>query len=381
MKKKVVFLVRDLIFGGAQRQLVTLVKDFDKEKFDVTVLHFYPGPLSQDLVNHGISVISLEKGGRWDFLNFFWRLVKQLKELKPDVLHGYLGESNLLAIFLKPFFPSTRMVWGIRVSQMPDDALDWLGRILFNLQSRLSHWADLIIVNSHAARKDYLTYGFPPQKMVVVPNGIDTKKFQPNQEFGLKVRAELEISDDTILIGLVGRLELQKDHSNFLKAAAILCRNYQNIRFICVGTGPDNNYIQRLHQLTAQLNITDKVIWAGARGDIPAVQNALDIAISASAFGEGFGNTIGEAMACGTPCVVTDVGDSAWIVGDTGIVVKPENPEALAEGISCLIELSDVEKIVLQQKARQKIVDNFSVKQLVETTQSHCLNLLNPTSI
>jgi glycosyltransferase involved in cell wall biosynthesis len=381
MKKKVVFLVRDLIFGGAQRQLVTLVKDFDKEKFDVTVLHFYPGPLSQDLVNHGISVISLEKGGRWDFLNFFWRLVKQLKELKPDVLHGYLGESNLLAIFLKPFFPSTRMVWGIRVSQMPDDALDWLGRILFNLQSRLSHWADLIIVNSHAARKDYLTYGFPPQKMVVVPNGIDTKKFQPNQEFGVKVRAELEISDDTILIGLVGRLELQKDHSNFLKAAAILCRNYQNIRFICVGTGPDNNYIQRLHQLTAQLNITDKVIWAGARGDIPAVQNALDIAISASAFGEGFGNTIGEAMACGTPCVVTDVGDSAWIVGDTGIVVKPENPQALAEGISRLIELPDVEKIVLQQKARQKIVDNFSVKQLVETTQSYCLNLLNPTSI
>jgi glycosyltransferase involved in cell wall biosynthesis len=376
MKKKVVFLVRDLIFGGAQRQLVTLVKDFDKEKFDVTVLHFYPGPLSQDLVNHGISVISLEKGGRWDFLNFFWRLVKQLKELKPDVLHGYLGESNLLAIFLKPFFPSTRMIWGIRVSQMPDDALDWLGKILFHLQSRLSHWADLIIVNSHAARKDYLNYGFPETKMVVVPNGIDTEKFQPNKESRAKVRIELGISDDIILIGLVGRLELQKDHSNFLKAAAILCNNYQNIRFVCVGTGPDSNYIQQLYELTAKLNITDKVIWTGARGDVPAVQNALDIATSASAFGEGFGNTIGEAMACGTPCVVTDVGDSAWIVGDTGIVVIPENPQALAEGISHLIELPDVEKKALQQKARQKIVDNFSVKQLVETTQSHCLNLI-----
>jgi glycosyltransferase involved in cell wall biosynthesis len=377
-RTKIAFLIRDLDYGGAQRQLVTLVKDFDKQKFDVTVLSFYSdSPLAKDLKDSGIPFISLEKKNRWDIISFFWRLVRHLKEIKPDVLHSYMGESNTIAIFLQAFFPSTRIIWGIRVSQTPTEAYDWLGNFLFKLERLLSNFADLIIFNSHAAKEDYVTLGYPPAKTVVVSNGIDTERFQPDKEAGAKVRTEWGISQEEILIGLVGRLYPQKDHPNFLRTAAILSKDFQNVRFVCVGTGPDNDYNQQLYKLTEELGIKEKVIWTGARADMRAVHNALDIAVSASAFGEGFGNVIGEAMACGIPCVVTDVGDSAWIVGDTGIIVPPQDPQALASACSQLIKLSAAEKIALQEKVRRKIIECFSVKKLVETTQSFCLKTLS----
>ncbi|MEH1770972.1 MAG: glycosyltransferase [Nostoc sp.] len=377
-KKKIVFIIRDLGYGGAQRQLVTLVKDFDKEKFDVMVLHFYSGGhLEKDLKERNIPVISLEKQGRWDLLGFCWRLTRQLKQIKPDLLHTYMGESNIIAILLKPFFPGIPIIWGMRVSQSPANSVDWLGNILNKLESLLSHTVDLIIVNSHAGKEDCLSYGFPAEKMVVVSNGIDTEHFKPERELGVKVRGEWGISETQILIGLVGRIYPQKDYPNFLQAAALLCKEYQDLRFVCVGTGPDNNYVQELYHLAEGLGISKRVIWAGARGDMRAVHNALDIAISASAFGEGFGNTIGEAMACGVPCVVTDVGDSAWIVGDSGVVVPPHDSKALAVGMKRLIELNYHERIALQEKARRKIVECFSVDNLVGTTMLHCLQILS----
>jgi glycosyltransferase involved in cell wall biosynthesis len=357
---------------------VTLVKDFDKQKFDLTVLHFYSGgPLEKEIKERDIPVISLEKRGRWDFLGFLWHLIRHLKQIKPDIVHTYMGESNILAILLKPFFPSTRIIWGMRMSQAPTEAIDWLGNLLGKLESFLSRAVDLIIVNSHAGKEDCLSYGFPAEKMVVVSNGIDTERFQPDLEAGVKVRAEWGILETQIVIGLVGRIYPQKDHPNFLRAVALLCKDDENLRFVCVGTGPDKNYIQEMYQIAEELGISNRVIWTGARADMRAVHNALDIAVSASAFGEGFGNTIGEAMACGVPCVVTDVGDSAWIVGDTGVVVPPQNSEALAAGIKQFIELDTDKKTALQKKARRKIVECFSVDKLVSTTLSHCLRTLN----
>ncbi|NJR14323.1 MAG: glycosyltransferase [Calothrix sp. CSU_2_0] len=377
IKKKIVFLIRDLNCGGAQRQLVTLVKGIDNTRFDVAVIYFYPGgTLVQELQDNNCKVICLNKQGRWDISNFLWRLLNELKKINPDILHGYMGEANLLSILIKPFLPFTRIVWGIRCSKMNLDVYDWLSRFLSKVECFLFQFADLIIINSHAGKKDLLNFGFSEQKMVVVPNGIDTNRFQPDREAGIKVRSEWQVSSQQILIGLVGRLDPQKDHPNFLKAAALLCQEYDNIQFVCVGTG-DSKYIEELQQISEDLAISNRVIWAGRRTDMRAVHNALDIAVSASGFGEGFGNTIGEAMACGVPCVVTDIGDSAWIVGDTGIVVPPHNCQALAAGCKHLIELNNDEKITIKQKARKKIVECFSVDKLVENTLSHCLQTLS----
>jgi glycosyltransferase involved in cell wall biosynthesis len=377
MKKRVVFIIRDLNYGGAQRQLVTLVKAMDKESFDVTLLYFYSGGLLlKDLKDSGCRIICLEKQERWDVLGFFWRFFQHLKRINPDVLHGYLGESNIVTMFLKPFFPSTRIIWGIRGSNTPPGRYGWLGRLLSQLQRFLSSFTDLIIVNSHAGKDYCLSHGFAPDKMVVISNGIDTERFQPDSEAGAKVRSEWGISEKIILIGLVGRLDPMKDHPTFLKAAALLCKEREDVHFVCVGIGPEH-YTLELQQLTNELGISEKVIWAGGRSDMPTVHNALNIASSSSSYGEGFANVIGEAMACGVPCVVTDVGDSAWIVGDTGIVVPPKNPEALAAGWNSLLNLAVTDQVALAEKARKTIVENFSLRNLVQKTEFHCSILLN----
>jgi glycosyltransferase involved in cell wall biosynthesis len=373
MKKKVVFLIRDLNYGGAQRQLVTLVKALHQEDcLDVTVLHFYSGgPLLKDLIDRGITVISLEKQERWDVLGFFGRLFGHLKRIQPDVLHGYLGESNIVSIFVKPFFPSTRIIWGIRESNTPSDRYGWLGTLLSLLERLLSSFTDLIIVNSHTGKTDYLDRGYAPDKMVVISNGIDTEHFQPDSEAGAKVRLEWGISPNTILIGLVGRLNPMKDHPTFLKAAALLSKEMEDVHFVCVGVG-EENYAKELYQLTDDLGISEKIIWASGRSDMPAVFNTLNIACSSSSDGEGFPNVVGEAMACGVPCVVTDVGDSAWIVGDKGVVVPPKNPEALKTAINSLIEKTNLDDYN-RQEIRQLIVEQFSVRQLVLKTQAALL--------
>ncbi|MDM9381275.1 glycosyltransferase [Chlorogloeopsis sp. ULAP01] len=369
MTKKIVFLIRDLNYGGAQRQLVTLAKSLNQQNFDVTILCFYPHcPLEKDLINSNVKLISLQKQGRWDLIRFFWRLVQYLKHIQPDVLHGYLTEPNLFTICLKPLFPSTRMIWGIRGSNYECDRHDWRVQLYQQLENLLSHFADLIIVNSHAGRDDYLTRGFPASKMIVIPNGIDTERFQPNPEAGAKVRQEWGISEDTILIGLVGRLDPMKDHPTFLKSAALLCAERKDVHFVCVGTGSEN-YARELHQLTADLGISEKVIWAGARSDMPAVHNALDVAISASAYGEGFSNTLGEAMACGVKCIATDVADSAWIIGDAGLVIPPKSPEALTAAIKQFIDNAQFNG-KSREDIRQQVVTRFSVRQLLLKTEA-----------
>ena len=369
MKKRVVFIIRDLNYGGAQRQLVTLVKAMDKESFDVTLLYFYSGGLLlKDLKDSGCRIICLEKQERWDVLGFFWRFFHHLKRINPDVLHGYLGESNIVTMFLKPFFPSTRIIWGIRESNIPPGRYGLLGRLLSQLQRFLSSFTDLIIVNSHAGKDYCLSHGFAPDKMVVISNGIDTERFQPDSEAGAKVRSEWGISEKIILIGLVGRLDPMKDHPTFLKAAALVCKEREDVHFVCVGIGPQH-YTLELQQLTNEFGISEKVIWAGGRSDMPTVYNALNIASSSSSYGEGFANVIGEAMACGIPCLVTDVGDSARIVGNTGIVVPPRDPAALMSGWCSLIALTPLERVVLGERVRDRIVENFSIRKLVETIE------------
>lgn len=375
MKKNVAFIIRDLNYGGAQRQLITLVKAIDKQKFDITIFYFYAnGFLEKDLKGTDIHLICLDKQARWHVFGFLWRLFRHLKQIKPDVIHGYLSESNLLTIFFKPLFLSTKVIWGIRHSDVNVNEYDWLEKLIFKIECLLSRFVDLVIVNSHAGRDYHLSQGFPKDKMIVIPNGIDTDRFKRDLEVGKSVRNEWQIPQNSILIGLIGRLAPVKDHPTFLKAAALICEEREDIRFVCIGNG-SSEYATSLHELSQELGLGDRVIWAIGRSDMPNVYSALDIVCSSSAYGEGFGNVIGEAMACEVPCVVTDVGDSAWLVGDTGIVVPPGNPEALKNGLISQIDiLFDNNLSSKTNIARQRIVEEFSVPQLALKTQSAILS-------
>ncbi len=363
---KIVFLARYLIFGGAERQMILLAKGLQERGHLVQVVVFYPnGPLEEELRKTGVPLRSLDKRGRWDIVGFFSRLIHLLREEKPDILHSYLSVPNLVTVMMKPLFHRIKIVWGIRSSNVDTGRYEWMARFSYWSECRLCRFVDLIIANSQAGFDYSVADGFPKEKMVVIPNGIDTERFRPDLMARRKVREEWKMTDREKLIGLVGRLDPKKDYETFLRAAALLMRERDDVRFVCVGDG-DADYRQALHALSHQLGLADRVIWAGARADMPVVYNGLDMMTSASSYGEGFSNVVGEAMASGVPCVVTDNGDSAFIVGELGIVVPPADPHALAQGWRiCLMK----DKSDLARQGRSRIVETFSLNQLVKKSE------------
>lgn len=362
---KIVVLSRSLQYGGAERQLVALARGLHQRGHSVTVAAFYAdGPLKAELDQAGVPVHLFHKKGRWDVVGFLVRLIGFLRVESPDILHGYLVVPNLLTVFLKPFLPKTKVVWGVRASDMDLSQFDWLARLTFKLSCRLSRFADCIIVNSHCGKTYHQQQGYPVERMVVISNGIDTERFKPSQEDRKRLRAEWKVEENEKLIGLMGRLDPMKDHPNFLKAAAILMRERNDVRFVCVGDGA-KEYREALHQMSVELGLASSLTWAGARTDASAVYNSLDIA-TCSSITEGFPNVVGEAMSCGIPCVVTDVGDSAVIVGDRGIVVPPRDPRSLADGWNrCLAKAY----VVPQKEIRNRIIREYSLQSLVEHTE------------
>jgi glycosyltransferase involved in cell wall biosynthesis len=362
---KVALIIRSLDCGGAERQLLTLARALDKRRFEITILTFYSdGIFEEELQGSGVRLITLNKGGRWDLIRFSARLIGELKKFQPDVIHSYLDIPNIVTVLAKPFCFRSATVWGIRSTNLDLNNCDWLHRVGFSFERRLAHFARHIIVNSRAGHSYLLSRGFPAEKLVMIPNGFDSQHFQPNAEARLKVRTELAVAHDQILIGLVARLDPIKDHRTFLRAAKLLSERCPRMRFVCVGTGPEL-YRQKLFKLAEEFALGDKVIWTGLRRDVADVYNALDVNVLCS-ITEGCPNVVGEAMACGIPCVVTDTGDAARIVGDTGFVCEARNPQALA---ATILKCIGADRGTLGINARRRIENQWNISRLIERTE------------
>jgi glycosyltransferase involved in cell wall biosynthesis len=372
---KITFLARSLNYGGAETQLVALAKGLHHLGHSIEVVVFYPdGPLERELREAGVPVQSLGKRGRWDVLGFLFRLLQAIRRQKPDVLHGYLVVSNILTILLKIASPRTHIVWGVRASKLDLSRYDWLTLVSNRVERALSRFADLIIVNSYAGLEHAVAQGFPRRRMLVIPNGIDTERFRPDAKEGRQVRKDWGLRDDLKVIGLVSRLDPMKDHPTFIRAAAHLLGERSDLCFVCVGDGTAN-YRQELLRLCEELNASEYFIFTGALANMPAIYNVMDVVVSSSSFGEGFSNVIGEAMACNVPCVVTEVGDSSWIVGENGYVVPAKNPKALKIAMAKLLD--DINSHGNHdEEIRQRVVNHFSIPKLVLATETALLSIL-----
>jgi glycosyltransferase involved in cell wall biosynthesis len=218
---------------------------------------------------------------------------------------------------------------------------------------------------SQAARDLHVAAGYDPAKFVFIPNGFDVMTFRPDPAARREARAELGLPEGAIAIGMVARFDAQKDHPNFIRAAALLARRLADVRFVLcgLGAGPENADLVRL---LAEHGVSDRFQLLGRRSDIPRVMNALDVCTLSSSFGEAFPLAIGEAMSCGVPCVVTDLGDSAYLVADTGRVVAPRDSAALAGAWETLARLEPEARRRLGFAARERIVQHFALARTVE---------------
>ncbi len=362
---EVVLFIRSLDVGGAERQLVALAKGLHSRGVPLRVLTFYPGgALLPELLAAGVPVEDLGKRSRWDVVPFLWRLYRRLRALRPKVLYSWLTTANTLAAVVGRMARVPRILWGVRASNMDFHRYDWFTRVEFLLTCLTARFADQIVCNSEAGKAFHIARGYPEGKITVIENGIDTERFRFDPEGRAHLRREWGIHENEFLIGLIARLDPMKDHETFLRAAALLAKERGDVRFICVGDGPVF-YRARLQALAAELGIQDRVLWAGARQDLPVVYSAIDLA-SSSSYGEGFSNAIAEAMSCERPCVATNAGDSARIIGDTGSVVQPRDPAALARAWHEMLALPREGRLCLGERARKRIVQAFSLERMVE---------------
>ncbi|WP_296509644.1 glycosyltransferase [Rhodoferax sp.] len=366
--KRIVLLARQLASGGAERQLVALACGLKDRGCDVRVVLFYGGGVfDAELVAAQVPVYFVEKRGRWDVVGFLFRLVGTLRQLEPKVIYSFLDLPNVLASLLSGFVGKPLLIWSVRAAGMEMLHYDWLMRIVPWVEARLSGRPRIIIANSYAGAAWAISRRFPRERLRVVHNGIDTVRFRPDAIGRARVRAEWGVNDSTVLVGLVARLDPMKDHRLFFQSCAALKVTQDDVRFVCVGGG-STAYQDELRKFAQQLGIGERVIWAGGRQDMPAVHSALDMECSTSAFGEGFSNAIGEAMACGVPCVVTDVGDSARIVMDVGEVLAPRDSAALTRALErLLIRIKNEPR--LGERARERIQCEFSLEQMVLRTE------------
>ncbi|MBC8331164.1 MAG: glycosyltransferase [Anaerolineae bacterium] len=372
-------LTRSLGSGGAERQLIELLRQLDKQTFNVVVLLFYAkGDLISDFRDiENIDIVDLAKKSRWDFFGFVRELVRQINKNQSEIIYGYLDVPNIFAI-LAGKTARKKVVYGVRSSHVDFSRYDWTAGIVYRIEAFLSRFADQIIVNSQTGLDYHRSRGFAPQKMRVIPNGIDAKRFRPNKILREQKRLAWGVSTQHILIGLVARLDPIKGHPIFLRMAAILNNQFPQVRFVCVGDGADD-YWQEMRLMANTLGLASSLVWAGSCTEMPSVYCALDIFVSAS-FGEGFSNVIGEAMACEIPCVVTNVGDSAHIVGNTGRVVAPNDPESLAAAVSEFLEMSAETRAALGRQARKRIQEKFSVEKMVAATEKTFKELADETA-
>lgn len=367
---RVVFLARSLRQGGAERQLVALATGLHRRGWPVTVVCFYGGGIFQaELESAGVPLIDLRKRGRWDVVSFLWRLLRTFRDTKPVIVHGYMPVANLLSLLARAAHPRTRVIWGVRSTLIDREDRDWLSRFTFNMTRRAARFADGIIANSEAGATYHVSLGYPGPRTRIVANGIDTQRFRFDAAGRARVREAWGVPDGCVLAGLVGRVDPMKDHATFLEAAALLAGRDACWRFVCVGGG-EPAYVQAMQSQAARLGLDGRLIWAGPRNDMAAVYSALDIAVSSS-WGEGFPNVIAEAMACERPCVVTDVGDSARIVGGCGAVVEARDPVALSAAIERVRTAlaTSTAAAGLGAMARNRIVKTYSVESLLRNSE------------
>lgn len=359
--------------------LYKLLSQSDRQAYVPAVISLSDvGPIGKKIESLGVEVKALGmRPGRLNLLALL-ELRKLLRSIQPDIVQSWMYHADLMSGLASLGNGKWPRVWGIRQSDLDPHTTKRMTRAVAWVSARLSGTVPTrIVCCSHASARVHSDIGYDREKMTVIPNGFDVSLFRPDPEARRAIRAELRIPEEAVVIGLVARLDPQKDHATFFRAASSLALSYPDVHFILAGKDlltdtprvagwlPDDARRARFHLL-------------GIRGDVAALNAAFDIACSSSAYGEGFPNVIGEAMASGVPCVVTDVGDSATIVGETGFVVKPRSDSALADALARMIEEGPERRADYGRAARERVIANFNLPIIVRMFEQLYDELLMP---
>jgi glycosyltransferase involved in cell wall biosynthesis len=360
---KVMHLITGTGVGGAEMMLFKLLSAMDRSRFSNVVYSMIePGPTADRIRALGIEVHTLGmKRGRLDPRAVF-RLARAVRTWRPDVLQSWMYHADLLGGLVGKLLARVPVVWNVRQSDLHPGTNRWLTLRVREICSLLSAWIPArIVCCAERSRIVHTSVGYRAPQMVVIPNGFDLDLYRPRPDADVICHERLGIPPHRYLISLIARYHPQKDHATFMAAAKRCIARHPKTLFALCGDGITNAN-EELMTLVRHAGLEDRVFLLGrlAPDDIALVMSRSSV-ITSSSSEEAFSNVIGEAMACGTVCVVTDVGDSAYIVGDTGVVVPSRSPEELAKGWIRVLEMDEKTRDALGQAARRRVETNFNL--------------------
>lgn len=360
---KIVHIITGLNDGGAESVLYRLCIS-DKENEHVVISFLDDGKYGSLLKNSGISVYCLNMSHGPLGLFKLHKLYLLILRLRPDVAQTWMYHADLLGGLVARLAGVSNVIWTLRNSTLAFGKTKFSTIIVRRLNALASHFIPKCIVScSYKGVDVHRAIGFSAKKMKVIGNGYDLKIYLPNHRAASRLRAELNIPPDVFLIGMVARFDSQKDHANLLRALSLLKFSGKTMHCLMAGEKVVSDNLL-LKEMINKYDIVDVVHFLGPFNNVPALMSALDLNILSSAYGEAFPNVVAEAMACGTPSVVTDVGDASLIVADTGWVVQPQDPAALANAINLAFEEWSNKTLWRSREllSRRRIENNYNLE-------------------
>lgn len=369
---KIVYIITGLSTGGAEIMLHKLLQRLDREHIEPLVISLTgKGEVGPRIEALGIPVLALGLRRQCPNPLLLLRLVACLRQMDPDLVSTWMYHADLLGGLAARLAGCHRVIWGLRNSDLSQDKSTRSTLLVVKLCAWISHWLPArILTCSSRSRHIHAAIGYQADKIHVVPNGFDLERFRPDAAARQRLRVELGLSAEVPLVGLIARYDPQKNHAGFLHAASHVRLHRPDVHFVLAGAGVDTSN-KPLQQMIAEQGLQTQMHLLGRRDDVPQLMAALDTLVCASTFGEAFPNVLGEAMACEVPCVVTNVGDSADIVGDTGRVVPIGDMTGLAHQIVDILNLPPHERKVLGRQARARIQSNFEIAVVASRYQTH----------
>lgn len=369
---RLLLVIDELDIGGTEQQIFELVRKIDRSKYLPMVCCFRPGRIAKEIEGLGVQVFTLPKRNKFD-LQLLPALVQLLRRERIDLIQTYLFTANTWARVAAILARIPLIVTSERNVNM------WEERYKQLLGKLLDRWTQGTIANSSAV-KDYLIgKGIAAQKIHVVSNGVDLKRFSDSApQDATALKKELGLPPDHQIVSMIVRLESAKDVSTFLRAAALVAQRHRDVSFLIIGGGSLRNELERE---AAQLGLQERVIFAGPRRDVPQLLSISTVS-ALSSLKEGMSNTIMESMAAGKPVIATQVGGNAELIvdGTTGFLVPTRNPEAFAEALYKLLVDPDGARR-MGEEARERITQLFSAEALVAKTERLYDALLNQAPV
>ena len=379
MKKgrvRLVHIITGLDAGGAETMIAKLIKGMNREIFQNEVISLTSmGPIGTDLRDAGFKVTALgmRRGvpSPLGALKLFFLLGKSV----PDLVLTWMYHADLIGGTVARLCGINNLCWNVRHCNLDADKNKFLTILTAKACAALSAFVpSRILCNSRAGLQTHRDFGYLAEKLSVIPNGFETGEFFPDEKIRKKIRKSLGIDDDQFVFGNVGRFDPQKNHAGLLDSLALVLKHNPRAMLVCCGREVSLEN-EEIRERVEKLNLHSNVLFLGFRQDVSHLFNAFDTYVSSS-LGEGFSNSIGEAMATGVPCVVTDVGDSKDLVGSTGWSVDPECHFKLAEGMTEALSVSRPELSRKGSLARQRIVEVFSIQSVISSFEQFYIKLI-----